>query len=532
MSKGVVSMSMGESSPIVVYLVILLFCSLPLTSITSGHHLEEVDSSLIISQPNGTHFSDNITVNGTTSLSPVESVWELWNVGDGTSSWSLQDSGSHFTTVVPQSDDLWNWSLIIDIEGVDCTCLLTISIPNGLDPMTKSIIVYLGDSGHRPMILDVNYVTTIIVEQPVVMEIDYVLPYIVNTGVTLFAQICEAPYSVCLQTPYPLTINQSDDNNGTLTLIFAANELALADGIYQLDFHLSDALLLNSNSETLAIVVDTQQPIVELSGPDNSTESQQVFISALVDDGYSGSTENLVWTIKTPDGKVRSPSNDEVQDIYSLQLIPDLAGNWTIDLLVRDVGGHFVTTSHSFSVVNIAPQAHLTLDGFEVQNGSLLTPANPDNWILDSSASTDTSDDMQSLQYDWYVDGTVILSGENTFSQEDYPISGHQEVLLIVSDDDGIKSEVHFTIYVEEKVAKSNTSSVIIGLIVLSLAIVALVMLRSTQKENEKISNSKSIPKWGEKKKSTTLQVEDEESEHNADENSIWQDEAFAGKSQ
>ena len=499
MSNSIASVRMGEGRSIATCLVCLLFCTSALAMTASAHHLEEETYNLVIHQGDGTHFPGNILLTGTTTLPPSEATWELWNVGDGFSEWNLEVSGSHFSDVVPVSENMWNWTLEINDTEIDCTCLLTISIPNGLDPMTKSIVVYLGVSGHRPMILDIQYATTIVVDQPVSIEIEYVTPGINNFGVTAFSNICEAPHGICFEEFHPIIFNQSD-NNGTVIITLDSLHMGLEDGIYQLEFYITDGLLLNSNTETLAIVIDTHAPIVNLSGVELAIESQSIFISAFIDDGYSGSSENIVWTIHSPDGKVRSPTNEEFQDEYSLNLIPTLSGEWTIDLLVRDVGGHFVTTSHSFNVSNSAPQAHLTLDGFEVQNGSSLTPANANNWVLNGSGSTDTLDDMQTLQYVWYIDGTARLSGKSIFTQADYSFSGHKEVMLVVTDDNGVESQINVTIFVKEEPSASKDSLIAIGVIALSLLITGLLVVRKVIAKSRGLASTKDIPKWGEGK--------------------------------
>ncbi|MDE0954279.1 MAG: hypothetical protein OR994_06360 [Candidatus Poseidoniales archaeon] len=500
---------MGESRSIATCLVGLLLCMSTLAILVSAHHPEEVTYNLVILQDDGTHFPENILLTGTTTLAPSEATWQLWNVGDGLSGWNLEELGSHFSDVVPVSENLWNWTLEINDTEINCTCLLTISIPNGLDPMTKSIIVYLGVSGHRPMILDIEYATTIIVDQPISIEIEYVTPGINNSGVTAFTNICEAPHGVCFEEFHPLIFNQSD-NDGTVTIMLDSVEMGIEDGIFQLEFYITDSLLLNSNTETLAIVIDTHAPIVNLSGVEQVNESQSIFISAFIDDGYSGSSENIVWTIHSPDGKVRSPTNEEFQDEYSLILIPTLSGEWTVDLLVRDIGGHFVTTSHSFNVSNRAPQAHLTLDGFEVHNGSSLTPANADNWVLNGSASTDTLDDMHTLQYVWYIDGNARLSGKSTFTQADYSFSGYEEVILVVTDDDGVESRLNFTIFVEEEQSVTKDSLIVIGIVVLSLLLTGLLATRKMIAKSRDSASSKGIPKWGEGK--NVAVVENDES--------------------
>ena len=519
MSNSIASAHMGESRSIATCLVGLLLCMSTLAILVSAHHIEEETYNLVILQDDGIHFPGNILLTGTTTLAPSEATWELWNVGDGSSGWNLEESGSHFSDVVPVSENLWNWTLEINDTEIDCTCLLTISIPNGLDPMTKSIIVYLGVSGHRPMILDIKYITTIIVDQPIAIEIEYVTPGINNSGVTAFSNICEAPHGVCFEEFHPLILNQSNDD-GTVIIMLDSVEMAIEDGIFQLELYITDALLLNSNTETLAIVIDTHAPIVNLSGVEHVIESQTIFISAFIDDGYSGSSENIVWTIYSPDGKVRSPTNEEFQDEYSLNLIPVLSGEWTIDLFVRDIGGHFVTTSHSFTVSNSAPQAHLTLDGFEVHNGSTLTPANFDNWVLDGSASTDTSDDMLTLQYVWYIDGNARLSGKSLFTQADYSFSGSEEVILVVTDDDGVESRINFTVLVEEEYSASKDSLIVIGIIALTILISGLLVVRNVMDKSRDSTSSKEIPKWGATK--NVEDVQNDESPDSSDEEGIW----------
>jgi len=512
---------MRVSRSIVPFFVAFIFCMLPLGGLTSAHHLDEENYNLFIFQEDGIIFTDNISINGTTTLPPSESTWELWNVGDGLSSWSLELSGAHFTSVDPASENLWNWTLDIDVTALECTCLLTISVPNGLDPMSKSIIVYLGESGHRPMILDVEYATTIVIEEPISIEIDYVVPGINNTGVNVIANICEAPHSVCLEEPYPITLNQSD-NNGTVIITLDHLELDINDGIYQFEFIVIDALLLYSNSELLAVVIDTKEPIVNLDGLESVNESEQIIISAIIDDGYSGSGEHIVWTIYSPDGKVHSPAIEEKLDDYTLNLNPILSGDWTIELLVRDLGGHFVTTSHTFTVINTPPQAHLTLDGFEVSNGSSLTPANADNWRLNCTGSSDSTADMQTLHYEWFVDGKPIVSGKKIFTQEDFSIKGQQEMLLIITDDDGVESKIYFTIFVEQQSESSSNQSILIVIIIMVVIGVAMYATKTVSRKYSDSKTSSNIPKWGDGKISNNN--EDEQLEVTTSEGSIWGD--------
>ena len=351
------------------------------------------------------------------------------------------------------------------------------------------------------MILDIDYDTTIVIDQPITIEIAYVVPGLNNTGVNVIANICEAPHSVCLEEPNLISLNQSDDD-GTVFVTLDHLEMDIDDGIYQFEFVVVDALLLYSNSESLAVVIDTHEPIVNLSGLESIMESEQIIISALIDDGYSGSGEHIVWTIHSPDGKVHSPTTEEKIDDYSLNIVPILSGDWTIELLVRDLGGHFVTTSHAFTVINSPPQAHLTLDGFEVSNGSSLTPANAEDWQLNCSGSSDTSADMETLQYVWLVDGNPIISGTESFTQNDFQIIGQKNMMLIVTDDDGVESIIEFTIYVEEQSDSTSNKSILIGISFIVIIGITLFIVKPISMRYNESKSSKNIPKWEGKKKS------------------------------
>jgi hypothetical protein len=152
------------------------------------------------------------------------------------------------------------------------------------------------------------------------------------------------------------------------------------------------------------------------------------------------------------------------------------------------------------------------LDGFEVHNGSLLTPANANNWVLDGSASSDTLDDIQTLQYVWYIDGDARLSGKSIFTQADYSFSGHKEVKLVVTDDDGAESQINFTVFVEEETITGNNSLTVIAIIGFTALILGLLVMRKMSTRFRGSASSRDIPKWGGAKN-----VDSEQNDESAD---------------
>ena len=63
--------------------------------------------------------------------------------------------------------------------------------------------------------------------------------------------------------------------------------------------------------------------------------------------------------------------------------------------------------------------------------------SNKDGWSIDAYFSTDTSNDVASLSYVWYLDGVPILSGiERTLERPEDDTVQHT-LMLVVTDDNG-----------------------------------------------------------------------------------------------
>ena len=98
----------------------------------------EIDSlSTVIDD--GFWVNETLTVNGSTNLNPQSANWVLYDVTDPyVTTWPIIGSGEYFSVVLPVSEGLWDWSLTIDVSGVNCTCWLEISQPN--DGQGKEIL--------------------------------------------------------------------------------------------------------------------------------------------------------------------------------------------------------------------------------------------------------------------------------------------------------------------------------------------------------------------------------------------------------
>ena len=104
-----------------------------LIPISGASDLASDQSSKITSSvEDGLWVNQTLTINGTTTLNPQSADWVLYDITEPYTEWPVLRSGDFFTTVLPISEGLWNWSLTIDVFGLNCTCWLEIGQPDGL----------------------------------------------------------------------------------------------------------------------------------------------------------------------------------------------------------------------------------------------------------------------------------------------------------------------------------------------------------------------------------------------------------------
>ena len=99
-------------------------------------------------------------------------------------------------------------------------------------------------------------------------------------------------------------------------------------------------------------------------------------------------------------------------------LIDDLnSGNYTLILTVTDECGLSNSSSISFSIVNMAPIARLSINQLEVFNGESIELLADEELELDASESSDTENDIGSLRCIWKVNNVPFYEGcVRTFS--------------------------------------------------------------------------------------------------------------------
>ena len=192
--------------------------------------------------------------------------------------------------------------------------------------------------------------------------------------------------------------------------------------------------------------------------------------------------------------------DSEILEDSRLGFKPTKSGQYSVNALVRDLGGHLVVVNHNVSVFNIAPDAVVRYDGFLVQDGSQVTIPQSGNWVFSANESTDSESDIISLEYYWYVDGKTLLSGKSYLTSSDIQATTYREIRVEVVDDDGESSNLSFDVIHQqseslESFADTTLASMISLFFILFIAIIVFMRQRGQS------DKSSGFVKWTERGK-------------------------------
>ncbi|MEC7261927.1 MAG: hypothetical protein VXV71_05800, partial [Candidatus Thermoplasmatota archaeon] len=233
---------------------------------------------------------------------------------------------------------------------------------------------------------------------------------------------------------------------------------------------------------------------------DEVIESVLILVDIDVDDGYEGSAYTITWSITEPDGTPRAVLESEILEDNRLVFEPTKAGEYRVNALVRDIGGHLVTVNHNVSVRNVDPIIEIRFDGFLVENGSTVTIPSSGNWTFSANTSFDTPNDQDTLEYTWFVDGKTLLSGKSFLTSNDLQQTNYREIRVQVTDDDGQSSELYFQVAQQVELDSDSNSGSILASTVSLLFIFSIAALVYMRQRKQSESNT-GFAKWTERGK-------------------------------
>lgn len=444
--------------------VLLVVLSMLITAMPVGVAEEPPSSSvpveIVFSQPQGTHMVDIIHLNGTSNAPLRNASWSVVNISGSTPTTVI--SGPYLTAVMPRSDGIFAWNLTVDVPELDCTCYVSIEMMGeGGGQHHWDLLLYLGEALHRPVIVgewrqqfshemtsENGQDSLLFVADRTDYHIDVVLAPDSGSISMVSAEVCEAPYGVCLDAPETQTVPHQLLDSKLVVSLDPAN-MNLQEGIWKLVVSATDSLLRTTGQHHLLLVFDITPPEVALSAEPSMFEREPMNVYATAEDGYTGADFTYTWTLVDESGMRRAPT--EVEFIAPNHLLLNLTsqGQYTIEVLVRDLAGRTGDASSNFTVINQRPTALISNDGLRLADGGRLIVQEHGGW----SISGDLSYDDEPVEFLWVVNDDRSWRGLSSLNEEQFEKPGTYSIELIVFDDDGA---THST-FLELEILAENT---------------------------------------------------------------------------
>ncbi len=150
------------------------------------------------------------------------------------------------------------------------------------------------------------------------------------------------------------------------------------------------------------------------------------------------------------------------------------------------------------NVTNIDPSASVRYDGFLIEDGTVVTVASFSNWLFSANTSTDSQNDVDGLEYFWYVDGKSLLSGQSYLSSSDVQSSSFKKIRVEVVDDDGSSSNLSFEVVQQASESEESMGNAVL-MSLLAMFFILFVAMVVMLKQRVKSDVSSGFVKWTER---------------------------------
>ena len=471
--------------------VISMLVSSTAAKTSKGHH--NTAENLIINQPDGLQFDEYLNLSGSSIFPASELTWYIYEVlPEVEFSQNIINQSNIFERVTIEGGISY-WELSIYVGHLNCSCQFSITHHHH----QSSILVYLGTSNHFPIIESIPSFQLPSDSYDVVLN--YAVTWPINEveslgglNISMFrAEICQYSGEACVSNSFNVELPYTVSNDGLYMIQISQEDMALSDGNWLFDIVFRDSYLRSSNLHSKVLTFDTNPPNVTIFGDQNIKEMSQAIYSILVDDGYDSSSVAITWTLTNPDGDTRALFGSEIIDVYSAKISFNKSGNWSINILAIDSVGHYTRMSHIVDVENIPPVISIYSTN-EVNDEMSFDIAT--EWYLDAASSVDTANDQANLIFQWYIDESLIHSGNN-LSQSVLSQPGSYDLILVVTDDDGDTDEFILSLTLKQD-AEINEDASFNAVIVGSISVIVVLLLISLIFILKKPNGDFKLPKW------------------------------------
>ena len=486
------------------------FCSAYACTSVSQRYVGSTESSGLLTSESidGLWVNNTLEITGSTNLNPQNADWVLYDVTNPYIEWPKLRMGDFFTTVTPIDEGLWNWTLIIDVQGLNCTCWLEIGQPNGLGKEFLNRIIFIGAGPHNPVISP-NHDSIIMLDEPVEISATATLSDSIPSGGNIIMNWCSSPNGACDGESFS-EIMQVDWNENIASFTLNATDMGLDDGVWSFTYSYQDIFLRQSPSIEITVYVDRNAPVSSMISPIESNEGDTILIDGSgSSDGVWTNNLQYVWYVTKPDGSVFVPAT--IEDNGILEIMLNESGLHTIRLDVIDWVGRMNSSTTQINVINSVPVLGMGIEGTDVIDPNSWKFTLGDNISLKPNI-TDSGDAVEDFTFSWYLDSKLVSNSQD-FSIAELD-EGTYSLSLVVTDDDGANDSYELEIMIESENEKGNDNWNY-GSIVVLLGLIGFSILMFSRMKS-KDSESKSLPKWNETVTNTdqdVKQVDSHESE-------------------
>jgi hypothetical protein len=99
-----------------------------------------------------------------------------------------------------------------------------------------------------------------------------------------------------------------------------------------------------------------------------------------------------------------------------------------------------------------------------------------EEWCFSANQTTDTINDMDSLQYNWFVDGKSLLSGRSYLLSSDIQSEEWDYITLTLTDNNGASSSITFSVGEQNEQDSKSFQSITIWTTILFLLMLSTIV--------------------------------------------------------
>tara|TARA_B100001115_G_scaffold184961_1_gene190177 strand:- start:3428 stop:4999 length:1572 start_codon:yes stop_codon:yes gene_type:complete len=424
-----------------------------------------------------------------------------------------------------ESDGLWYWELSVSFPEVGCSCKLHIyQLDYNFQILATTVIsVWVGEQSSssetlfNPIIYEQNQESNS--EDKFLKfntEFDFIADVFQHSSNSSSVRELVGEFTSASIFTYgndelvyfepKVEVNYLSDpsTNNFYQIILTMSSSNLTEGHYLIKF---EENILNLWNLVYYFEIDRTTPIVIIEAQSEVNEGDElVLINANssfdpeLDKEFGKVSElEFSWVFEDSDGNVQVPNNNMIRTESSLEFVPRKSGEYKFTVIVEDEAGNKNQSTHFLKVNNIIPEAVITdINGDPIDDLLITFNSSVKELFFSGELSTDSINEINDLQFGWYLDGLLHSSNNSTTIYLEN-LGPNFELELIVKDSDGGYDNLLLKFNAledinSEKIVTARGANFFNGLnLVLTTIFLCTLALLVIKKKSTKVDP---LPKW------------------------------------